>query len=176
MRSRHARRPRFHLGSSAAVAVLLSAGCSSSGAPSDSPPPAVEAAAPATAAPALIEAPAQGDVAALVREQLADAAQADRRLLVYVGATWCEPCERFKAALAAGALDHALPNVRVYAFDSDRDEARLEAAGYGSPMIPLFVMPGPDGRGTDSRFAGSIKGPAAVSDIETKLRTLLAAP
>jgi thiol-disulfide isomerase/thioredoxin len=120
----------------------------------------------------MIEAPADGAVDAVVRRERA-AAAAGTSLVVYVGATWCEPCERFKRALAAGELDDALAGVVFLGFDSDRDDARLEAAGYGSSVIPLFVVPEVSGRGGERRFAGSIKGPGAVRDIAGKLRALL---
>ena len=42
-------------------------------------------------APKLVEAPATGDVPSIVKAQLA---QTHGPLIVYVGAKWCEPCQR----------------------------------------------------------------------------------
>jgi thiol-disulfide isomerase/thioredoxin len=39
------------------------------------------------------------DVAKVVREARAREAADGRTLLVYVGATWCEPCQRFHHAV-----------------------------------------------------------------------------
>lgn len=97
-----------------------------------------------------------------------------RALLVYVGATWCEPCQRFHQASTAGEVTGDLPPLRMLEFDLDRDAERLAASGYSSKMIPLFAVPGPDGRGTDLRIEGSIKGSGAVSNIVPRLRALLA--
>lgn len=116
-----------------------------------------------------------GDVEAVVREALAAATAEQRRLVVYVGASWCEPCEAFHAAVERGELDEALAGVRFLDFDSDRDGARLSAAGYGGRLIPRFVVPEPDGRGSDRRMEGGIKGSGAVQHIMGRLGPLLAA-
>ena len=64
-------------------------------------------------------------VAPLVAEELLNAS--DARLVVYVGAKWCEPCQRFHQALATGADDDALRGVRFVEYDLDRAKAALEA-------------------------------------------------
>jgi thiol-disulfide isomerase/thioredoxin len=115
---------------------------------------------------------ADGDVATVVKAELARARADGRVLAVYVGATWCEPCERFHHAAERGELDAALAPVRLVVFDLDRDEARLKAAGYGTQYVPLFVVPDADGRGTQRRIAGSIKGPGAVDEITPRLEAL----
>ena len=91
-----------------------------------------------------------------------------------VGASWCEPCRRFHEAVTRGELDATFPTLRLLEFDLDRDQARLQAAGYGSRMIPLFEVPGPDGRASGRRIEGSIKGPGAVAEIVPRLRRILA--
>jgi thiol-disulfide isomerase/thioredoxin len=84
-------------------------------------------------------------------------------IVVYVGATWCEPCRYFLDATVAGQLDDELSDLRLVAFDMDRDSAALRAAGYTSAMIPLFAIPRRDGRASGEQIAGSIKGPAPPS-------------
>jgi thiol:disulfide interchange protein len=127
---------------------------------------------PATG-PEIAEAPAEGEVAQIVRRAEAAAERDGRQLLVYVSAEWCEPCRRFSRAVRAGDLDQAFPRLRLLKFDNDRDHQRLEAAGYVSRMIPLFAAPGADGRGSGRQIAGSIKGPGAVDNIAPRLRELL---
>lgn len=117
--------------------------------------------------------PGPGDVATLVRSALGEAQQDKRRLLVYVGAHWCEPCRYFQEAVAADALPEEFDNLRFLKFDYDADKERLSSAGYESQMIPLYVVPNADGTGSAHRFAGAIKGPEAVELIVTKLRTLV---
>ena len=120
----------------------------------------------------IVHAPADGDVAPWVIQQQKLAKREGRTLLVYVGATWCEPCQRFHRAAAAGALDQRFPTLRLLEFDHDRDHERLRAAGYVSRMIPLFALPGADGRSTGRQIEGSVKGDGAIEEIAPRLRTL----
>lgn len=120
-----------------------------------------------------IKASAGEDAATVVKREL-ERAQADKkRLVVYVGATWCEPCKRFHDAAESGQLDGVFPNLRLLEFDLDVDGERLAAAGYASKMIPLFVVPTENGRGSDNRIEGSVKGEAAVMNLRTRLQPLL---
>jgi hypothetical protein len=86
------------------------------------------------------------------------------RVLVYVGATWCEPCKRFHTALESGELDRELAGTHFIEFDADRDRAELRAAGYASKYIPLFSVPDPTGRSTGRAIEGSIKGDQALRE------------
>ncbi len=119
------------------------------------------------------QAPAGSDVAALVRSSLTQARADGRRLLVYVGATWCEPCQRFHHAVDAGELDAAFPRLSIVGFDADHDGEALASAGYTSRLIPLFALPNDDGRASGKQIEGSVKGEAAVSEITPRLRALL---
>lgn len=113
------------------------------------------------------------DVAETVRREVVRAKADKRELIVYVGATWCEPCQYFHNAAAAGELDARFPTLRLVEFDLDRDKEALERAGYSSKMIPLFALPRDDGSGSGEQIEGSIKGPAAVAQITPRLQALL---
>ncbi len=115
----------------------------------------------------------KGDLATVVRAHAKKAAAEGRTPLVYVGATWCEPCQSFHHAAERGELDAQFSDVAILELDADVDAARLGAAGYASTYIPLFVVPGQDGRGTDRRIAGSVKGDGAVADLSPRLMKLL---
>jgi thiol-disulfide isomerase/thioredoxin len=117
-----------------------------------------------------------GPVAALVAEAQGLAAKEKRRLIVYVGATWCEPCKYFLSAVEAEELPEKFGDLRFLKFDNDEDDERLSEAGYGGQMIPRFVLPGDGGKATEHRFEGSIKGPEAVANIVPRLEAILAAP
>lgn len=120
-----------------------------------------------------IKAPAGEDAASVVKREL-ERAQIDRkRLLVYVGAKWCEPCTRFHDAAEAGQLDGVFPNVRLVEFDLDVDGERLARAGYASKMIPLFAIPTENGTGSGKQIEGSIKGEGAVLNLQNRLKPLL---
>ena len=122
----------------------------------------------------MVAAPAGGDVPTAVKRELERAQRDGRQLLVYVGATWCEPCQRFHRAAAEHKLDRDFPSLRLLEFDNDRDGGRLAMAGYASQFIPLFARPGTDGRGTGRQIEGSVKGDGAVDQIVPRLRGLLA--
>jgi thiol-disulfide isomerase/thioredoxin len=113
------------------------------------------------------------DVAETVRREVVRARADKRELLVYVGATWCEPCQYFHDAAVAGELDATFPGLRLVEFDLDRDREALARAGYGSKMIPLFALPREDGSGSGEQIEGSIKGPEAVAQITPRLKALL---
>jgi len=115
-----------------------------------------------------------GPVADLVAEEFKAAEADQRKLIVYVGAPWCEPCVAFHEALLAGELDAELPATRFLEFNMDRDQERLALAGYISRLIPLFVLPQQDGRAGSQRMEGGIKGPGAVANLSGRLRPLLA--
>jgi hypothetical protein len=117
--------------------------------------------------------PAAGAIEPAVREELARAAAEKRRLIVYVGATWCEPCQKFHHAAADGQLDATFPDLTLLEFDLDRDGQRLASAGYTSKYIPLFAVPAEDGRASGKQVEGGIKGDGAVAYITPRLQTLL---
>jgi len=114
-----------------------------------------------------------GEVAAQVRDETERARQAGRMLVVYVGASWCEPCRRFHEAAQSKLLDSAFPEVTFLEFDFDRDEPRLRAAGYVSNLLPLFALPRADGHASRAIVQGSIKGDGAVANLTPRLRNLL---
>jgi thiol-disulfide isomerase/thioredoxin len=120
----------------------------------------------------LVEAPAPTDIAAYLAPLIVRADADHKKLIVYVGASWCEPCQRFHDAAATHQLDDQFGDLRIVAFDIDRDEAALDAAGYRSEMIPLFALPDADGHASGKQFAGSIKGSDAVAQITPSLRAL----
>lgn len=158
----------------AATLAMVCTACDPTPAPPPAPDPQPTSAA-AAKGPLIEWAPAaDGDLPAVVQAELERAKKDGRTLLVYVGAGWCEPCQRFHEAAVKGEITGDLPPLRMLEFDLDRDADRLVAAGYQSRLIPLFVVPGADGRGTDVRMEGAVKGPGAVGSIVPRLRALLA--
>jgi thiol-disulfide isomerase/thioredoxin len=120
-----------------------------------------------------IKAPAGEDAAAVVKREL-ERAHADKKtLLVYVGATWCEPCKRFHDASTRGELDGVFLDLRLVEFDLDVDAERLARAGYVSKMIPLFAIPTENGTSSGKQIEGSIKGEGAVFNLKDRLKPLL---
>jgi thiol:disulfide interchange protein len=128
--------------------------------------------------PQLIAAPAKpSEVAPIIAAELKKARAQHATLIVYVGASWCEPCRRFHDALGAGELDATLPNLQFLEFDYDQSRDALARAGYVSTLIPLFAIPKEDGTASERRIEGSIKGPAAVvQNLVPRLQAMLADP
>ena len=143
---------------------------------SDRPPPPA-ATVPVPSAPAghvdIVKAAPDGPVASVVRLEMDRAQREGRKLLVYVGAKWCEPCQKFHQAAEAGKLDGDFGDLRLLEFDLDHDRDRLAAQGYSSQLIPLFAVPGPDGSASGKSIQGSIKGDGAVDEIRPRLRQLI---
>jgi len=154
----------------ATLALATLCGCKSA---QDEPRPSPGSAA-RVAHVQLQDAPTSGDVDAVVRDALAKTSAEKRHLVVYVGATWCEPCQRFHEAAAKGDLDATFPDLDILVFDLDRDGERLAAAGYVSKYIPLFALPKVDGTSSGKQVEGGIKGEGAVAFITPKLQSLLA--
>lgn len=154
------------------VAVILgAAACSNDPTPTPEPKPAASAASKGRVE--WVRATEGEDVATSVRREIERARKDGRDLLVYVGATWCEPCQRFHHAAEKGELDDVFPRLRILEFDLDRDAERLAVAGYASRLIPLFVAPNDDGTASERRIEGSVKGEAAVMEIAGRLRRIL---
>ena len=160
-----------------ALVVILVSACrtreQTKPAPSESAPAA--SAKPSTARPYFVKAPAElGAARPFLKEQVTSARGAGERVLVYVGATWCEPCERFHEAVEAGELDELLAGTRFVEFDADRHTELLGEAGYSFRMIPVIAQPNAEGGASGRQLAGSIKGPEAVhGNLVPRLRALL---
>ena len=103
----------------------------------------------------------------------ARAAQEGKKLVVYIGATWCEPCHAWHEALKNGTAG-PLPAVQFLEFDLDRDAEALAKAGYSTRVVPYFARPGRDGRASSVQFAGVRKGGDYVAEIRARVTEMLA--
>ena len=113
------------------------------------------------------------NVAQAVQKEAKQADSDGKVLVVYVGAVWCKPCKEFDEAAKRDDFGAELNHVRLMKFDWDRHQSPLNRANYGSQYLPLFVMPGGDGKGTDKRFFGSrYKGQKGIDDLKKRLAEL----
>lgn len=113
---------------------------------------------------------------AWVQGEMARAERDGRTLVLYVGASWCEPCQRFHQALEKGELDRELGGVRFLDFDHDRHEGLLDSADLacGAQLIPLFARLEPNGTcSAQRRSEGGIKGDGAVGFMLPKIKAIL---
>jgi hypothetical protein len=177
-RSAAVHRDRAHGAWRAVVASLaLTTACQSSAPDTHRPRPTpiASSASAVASAPRFVSAPSElGAVEPFIQEQIELSNAAGGRTLVYVGAPWCEPCQRFHAAVLRGELDGVLARTRLLEFDAEHHGAALHRAGYAYEFIPVIALPNPDGRSSGHLLSGSIKGPSAVTDdILPRLRALL---
>ena len=157
---------------SALVGGMSGAGCKAQADASATPAIAADASTPSAGKLRIVEA-TEGSVDSIVKGALAGARAEGRTLVVYVGATWCEPCQYFHRAAQRGDLDATFPRMTLLEFDLDKDRERLVAAGYTSKYIPLFALPGPDGTASGKQVEGGIKGEGAVGYISGRLQQML---
>lgn len=121
-----------------------------------------------------INAPQQPEaVQELVKQKAAESKAKGRTLLVYAGASWCEPCRRFHEAADKGLLDADFGDVDFLAFDVDYDNERLAYGNYDTGMIPLIALPKEDGYASGQHMNGSVKGNGAVDEMTPRLKKLL---
>lgn len=137
------------------------------------PQPAAPAIDP-TATVRFITPPMDGPVSTILASQMERSKAENRRVLLYAGAPWCEPCRFFHEAVDRGELTGKLGALDLVAFDAQADAERMLLSGYESQFIPVFALPGPDGKATGKHIEGSVKGPGAVDDLVPRLKTLLA--
>ena len=125
--------------------------------------------------PTFLHYPRQGNaIEPWIQEQVEIAEASHLRVLVYVGASWCEPCQHFHQAVEHGELNGTLNGLRFLEFDQDRDAAALKNAGYVYQYIPVLALPDPDGRNHGRMISGSIKGPNAIKEnLVPRLQALL---
>ncbi len=124
----------------------------------------------------LVTAIAAGQAAASIADEIALATTDNKRCVVYVGATWCEPCKRFKKALLAGELDTELQGARLLEFDADLDKSRLNAAGYSWRYVPFFAVPRLGGDNSGRVTAGVPSKSAPMAPLAKRIATLLNQP
>jgi len=119
----------------------------------------------------VIEAPGDVDAASLIRTERLRAKAEGKSLVVYAGASWCEPCRKFHELAKSGSIDAELGNITLLHFDATRDEDRLAAAGYRYKFIPFFALAGADGSMTAQY---ETKGDASADTMRAIVRALAA--
>ena len=98
------------------------------------------------------------DALSQIRTKRLEAKAEGRVLVVYVGATWCEPCKKMKEEIESGRLDARFGKTTFLAFDADKDQDRLGGAGYTFKFVPYVALPGPDGRPAETAEAKGGEG------------------
>lgn len=149
------------------LGALVLVGCTKSSAPAPAP---VDPAATVR----FVTPPVDGVVSTIMAAQLERAKAENRRVLLYAGASWCEPCRYFHEAVDRGELTGKVGALDLVAFDAQADAERMLLSGYESQFIPVFAVPNPDGKASGRHIEGSVKGAGAVDDLVPRLKVLLA--
>lgn len=110
----------------------------------------------------MLEASPEDDVISLIRARRLAARAEGRVLVVYAGATWCEPCKRFRAG-AVQRASGSFAKIDLLVFDADRDRDRLAAAGYVLTQVPFAALPGGDGAPAEK--ASAPERPAGYGEL-----------
>lgn len=118
--------------------------------------------------------PITTDLAGWIAGQKKIARASGEQVVLYMGASWCEPCKRFHEAVEAHELDDKLPRTRFLQFDAEQHGEALVTLGYTSKYVPLFAIPGDDGKSIGRQISGSIKGAGAPDEIAPRLKKLMA--
>ena len=122
--------------------------------PSPSPSPSTSTSTTKTGGKIVVLPAAQdSDALSAIRTERLKAKAEGRVLVVYVSATWCDPCKKLKEEIEAGRLDDRYGKTTLLAFDADKDIDRLGAAGYTFKFVPYVALPGADGRPAESQEA-----------------------
>jgi len=109
----------------------------------------------------------------LVLEKVAASKAVDRTLVVYAGASWCEPCRRFHEAAERGDLNAQFGDVDFLAFDVDIDNERLAYGNYDTATIPMIALPGDDGKASPKIMSRPVKGQGGGPEKYPRLKALL---
>ncbi len=149
-----------------ALLLLIGAVACDSGPQTAAEPP------PSKPGPELVPVLTEGRVDTIVRAELARAKRDHRKLVIYVGGQWSEPCKQFEQMVASGALRDEFPDLRLLKFDSE-DEPRLRAANYFFQVLPTFAIPAENGRGTDQIYPTPVQSEKGSPDALVALRSLL---
>jgi len=133
----------------------------------DSPLPAGATAAPTRSqgagASRWIELPASNTALdALLAEHAQRAAEQGLKPVLYIGASWCQPCKFLKEHRDDPRVASALRG--TYTIEIDFDDwtvAELSASGYGVQAVPVFFAIGAGGKAAGPKLDGGAWGGAS---------------
>lgn len=117
-----------------------------------------------------IAAPKDADALTTIRTERLRAKAEGRTLVVFAGASWCEPCRMFHQAVQDGSLGSTLRDFTFLEFNADDDQERLGALGYTYKEIPYFALPAADGSRSVS-FSPVPKRDTVLTEIEKTLHS-----
>ena len=140
------------------VPLLILVACDDGKASTESPDGDTKAEAK-PAAEAWSKVAAGASLAGKIKARVADAEKAKLKPVVYVGATWCEPCLAIKKHRDDPRMKEAFTGVAIIEVDMDQWKSEQFAELNMKPSaIPVFYAVGSDGKATGKEIDGGAWG------------------
>ena len=159
--------------STCVLGAVMAGGCKDK--PSSSTSTTMGAAAPASsksAAEGWSSIEKGGSLAASVKGEVAKALAAGKKPVVYIGATWCPPCQAIKRYKSDPQMAAAFAGTHIIELDVDDWTAPdLAALGYKAASVPVFIAVDKDGKAKGPTIDGGAWGdniPANMAPPLTK--------
>lgn len=100
-----------------------------------------------------------GSLATLVEAEVAKAEATGKKHVVYIGATWCPPCQAIKKYKSDPQMVTAFAGTHVIELDVDDWTAPdLTALGYKASSVPVFIAVDKDGKAKGPTIDGGAWG------------------
>lgn len=144
----------------AGVTLLLASGCDSKAASEASPEPSRSAAMTAEKASSWVKVGSGGEaLQSRLKAEVGKAAERRQKPILYIGATWCEPCAALKKYKSDPRMAEAFEG--TYVIELDLDDWKLDelkALGLRAGVVPVFHALGADGRASGKTIDGGAWG------------------
>jgi thiol-disulfide isomerase/thioredoxin len=103
--------------------------------------------------------PGTGPLAALVAAEIATHPTGNLKPIVYLGASWCGPCQEIKRSKDDPRMLDAFDGAMVIEVDIDEwNKEQLTALGYKTGVIPVFIAVDRDARALGPMIDGGAWG------------------
>lgn len=142
------------------IALLLALGCASPPPPQAAPKPPIHTS----------DLPDGSDVSAGLRGAVGEAERAGLKPVLYLGATWCQPCVAYERALFHPEMVAAHANVLLVKADFDRHGSALEAAGFVASGVPFWCHLDREGGNSGRCITGAAWGEDTPENMAPVLR------
>jgi thiol-disulfide isomerase/thioredoxin len=102
--------------------------------------------------------PGSGQLEALLRHEVANAAALGKQPYVQITAEWCGPCKALRASLGDPLMQDAFAGTYIVQVDADAWKPELDKAGFESDGIPVFFAVDADAKPTGAKIDGGAWG------------------
>lgn len=152
--------PSVILVAAAGLTVLLASGCDSKAPTEASPEPSRSSSMTAEKASSWMKIGSGGEaLESKLKAEVGKAAERRQKPVLYIGATWCEPCSALKKYKSDPRMAEAFQGTYVIELDLDDWKVdELKALGFRAGVVPVFHVLGADGRASGPTIDGGAWG------------------